>query len=182
MKTLSLVLILMISLTIFGKEVGGANMPDSATVGGTKLILNGAGLRTKFFVKVYAGGLYLKSKSTAAESIIAADEPMAIKLQFLREVPREKITEAWSEGFKKSAGSKFGAMKAEIDRFNGCFASDLKKGDSYEISYEPGKGISVKVNGSSKGSFGNLDFKKAVFGIWLGKSPADSDLKEEMLK
>ena len=26
-----------------------------------------------------------------------------------------------------------------------------------------------------------LDFKKAVFGIWLGKEPADSNLKEGML-
>ena len=58
-------------------DVGGVTLPDSVQVGGQTLALNGAGLRKKMFVKVYAGGLYLKSKATDADSVVSADAPMA---------------------------------------------------------------------------------------------------------
>ena len=36
-------------------------------------------------------------------------------------------------------------------------------------------------NGEERGSFRGLEFKQALFGIWLGGNPADDDLKEGML-
>ena len=64
----------------YAKEVNGVNMPESIAVGNDTLVLNGAGIRTKFFIKAYVGGLYLKKKSGDANAIINADEPMVIKL------------------------------------------------------------------------------------------------------
>ncbi|MBK5259345.1 MAG: chalcone isomerase family protein, partial [Thermoanaerobaculia bacterium] len=45
--------------------VGGVDISDKTTVGGQTLVLNGAGLRKKFFIKVYTGALYLPSKQTS---------------------------------------------------------------------------------------------------------------------
>ncbi len=39
--------------------IGGVDLADGSTAGGQKLVLNGAGLRKKLFIKVYAAGLYL---------------------------------------------------------------------------------------------------------------------------
>src|SRR5574340_908368 len=88
-------LALTMTAPVQAKEIGGVNLPDTLPAGKEQLILNGAGLRTKFFIKVYAGGLYLKKKETDARKIIAADEPMAIRMQFIYDgVSREKIGRA----------------------------------------------------------------------------------------
>jgi hypothetical protein len=36
-------------------------------------------------------------------------------------------------------------------------------------------------NGKMLGTIEGLEFKKALFGIWLGNNPADKDLKAGML-
>jgi hypothetical protein len=45
----------------------------------------------------------------------------------------------------------------------------------------PDEGVVVYKNGSKKGSIDGYDFKRALFGIWLGDKPADDDLKAGML-
>ena len=54
-------------------ELAGVTMPDTATVAGSKLMLNGMGLREKFFIDVYVGGLYLPAKTTDASKAIKED-------------------------------------------------------------------------------------------------------------
>ncbi|HEX6929025.1 MAG TPA: chalcone isomerase family protein, partial [Gammaproteobacteria bacterium] len=38
-------------------ELAGVTLPDTASVGGQELVLNGMGLREKFWVDVYVGAL-----------------------------------------------------------------------------------------------------------------------------
>ena len=47
-------------------EVGGVRLDDKASVGGKAVVLNGAGVRTKVFFKIYVGSLYLPAKATTA--------------------------------------------------------------------------------------------------------------------
>lgn len=61
------------------KELGGINMPETLKAGSDTLVLNGAGVRT-YVIEIYAAGLFLKKKSSDADAIIHADEPMALSL------------------------------------------------------------------------------------------------------
>ena len=166
-------------------EIGGVTLPDTMTLAGTDLALNGAGLRKKLFIKVYAGGLYIKSKSKDATAIVAADEPMAIRMHFIYDgVSAEKLTGAWNDGFKAALGENQAAMQEKIDAFNALFTTDAKEDDVYDISYVPGSGTSVVINGNTVGTVESHEFKKAVFSIWLGKKVADGNLaalKKSML-
>ena len=85
--------ILIITSTGYAKEIAGADMPDSITAGNEVLVLNGAGIRTKFFIKAYVGGLYLKQKSGDTGAIINADETMAIKLHIISKMITSKRME-----------------------------------------------------------------------------------------
>lgn len=164
------------------EKVGGAEMPDSVTVGGEKLILNGAGLRKKFVVKVYAGALYLKKKSSDAKAVVAADEAMQIRMHFLYGVRADQLVDAWNEGFTQSLGKNKGDMQAKIDSFNAMFTEKTKKGDTYDVIYTPGKGTEVLFNGTSVGLVEGLEFKKAVFAIWLGPKVTElKSLKKKMI-
>jgi hypothetical protein len=184
MKPLSffaILILLGISSVAFAKEIGGVSLPDSVMANTDKLILNGAGLRKKFVVKVYAGGLYLLRKSNDAKTIIEADEPMAIRLHFIHDsVSADKLISAWNEGFANATGN-LAPLKAKTDRFNALFKQDAKKGDVYDLMYIPGQGVTVHIKGKAVEVIDGIDFKKALFGIWLGEKPADSDLKDGML-
>ncbi|MFC1828503.1 chalcone isomerase family protein [Thermodesulfobacteriota bacterium] len=174
--------VLLVSSTGMAKEVGGVNLPDSLMAGKDKLILNGAGLRKKFIIKVYAGGLYLLQKNNDPKQIVDADAPMAIRMQFIYDgVSGKDLVDTWTEGFVKGTGGNISSIKAEIDKFNGYFTEEAKKNDIYDIIYIPGTGVNLFIKGKLMGIIKGYAFKKALFSIWLGEKPADKNLKKGML-
>ena len=58
---------------------------------------------------------------------------------------------------------------------------DLANGNVYDFIYVPGKGVEIYKNGQLASTIQGLDFKKAMFGIWLCDKPAQESLKEAML-
>ncbi|CAM2007480.1 chalcone isomerase family protein [Acanthopleuribacter pedis] len=182
-KVLVLTGLLVIGSGLFAKEIGGVTLPDTLSVGGKDLVLNGAGLRKKLFIKVYAGGLYLPAKTKKGEDVINTDQATVIRLHFIYNgVSADKLTGAWNDGFKAATKGNTGDIQKEIDAFNALFTDEAKKNDVYDISYVPGQGVALKINGTEKGKVeASEKFRKALWGIWLGKKPADSGLKKGML-
>ncbi len=82
-RTLIALSILMIALAAPAKKIGGKKLPDTLSLSGENLVLNGAGLRKKLFIKVYAGALYLKKKSKDKQAIVNADEHMMVRMHFI---------------------------------------------------------------------------------------------------
>ena len=164
------------------RQFGDVTIPDTLETGGERLLLNGAGYRSKFFMKMYIGGLYLKQENEDAMTIVSADEPMLIKLHIVSgKITSARMTDAINEGFENSAGASLASLTDKIGRFKSFFAEEINVGDIFDIGYVPGKGVSVHKNGSLSGTIEGTDFKKAVFGIWLGEKPADKGLKKNML-
>lgn len=174
--------VLMMSPIAAAKQVGKVTLPDSLMAGNDKLLLNGAGFRKKLFIKVYAGGLYLMQKDTDPQKIVDADVSMGIRMHFVYDgVSSKKLIKGWNEGFNNATGGNIAPIKAEIDKFNSFFTEEAKKNDIYDIIYIPDRGVSVFMKGKLKGTIKGIEFKKAVFGIWLGEKPADKKLKKGML-
>ncbi|MBS3755054.1 MAG: chalcone isomerase family protein [Desulfobacterales bacterium] len=154
-------------------EVGGVTLPDEIEVAGEKLVLNGAGVREKYFigVDVYAAGLYLKEPSADAERIIAADETMALKIHILTGMlDSEKFTEATLTGFEESTDGHTAPIQDEIDLLITAFAEEINKGDAFDIQYIPDEGVKVFKNQRSKPEVvvpPGMPVKEALFGIWL---------------
>jgi len=163
-------------------EIGGITLPDSMEVGGTRLPLNGAGLRTKFFFNIYAGGLYLPVPSHDPAVVINADQAMLVRMHFIYNgVSAKKLQEGWQEGFAASAPAADDTLQQAMASFIALFNTEVGKNDIYDISWLPGKGLSVVYNTTLLGTINDLDLKKALFALWLGKDPVDDDLKEGML-
>ena len=180
-KTLLLILIMTFAFTsiVWGLKIGGKMLPDKMKAGDNELTLNGAGLRKKVIIKVYACALYLLEKESDAKSIIEVDEPIAVKMHFIyKAVAPEKLIEAWNTGFGKSDISN---LQEEIKTFNSYFTKDAVKNDVYDIIYVPEVGTSVYMNNELKGTIQGLEFKRAVFSIWLGEQTELPKLKKAML-
>jgi len=167
---------------VWATEVEGVNVPESVEVGGSKLLLNGAGVRTKFFFDIYVGALYLARNTRKLEEAIDMDGPRRVAMYILYgEVGKEKLVHGWKEGFMKNQSRKVMiGLKERLDLFNAMF-SDVKKGDVILLDYVPGEGTSVTIRGERKGVISGKDFNDALLAVWLGRKPADSDLKDSML-
>ena len=180
-KTFLIILIMTFVFTsiAWGLKIGRKVLPEKMKAGENELLLNGAGLRKKLIIKVYAGALYLMESCSDANVIIEADEPMTVKMHFIyKAVSPEKLIEAWNTGFSKSDTSN---LQEEIATFNSYFTEDAKKDEIYDIIYVPEVGTSVYMNNKLKGIISGLEFKKAVFSIWLGEQTELPKLKKAML-
>lgn len=155
---------------------------NNIAVGEQALTLNGEGMRKKLFIDLYQAALYLPEKSSDANKIVAADQPMAIQLHIVSSlITPKKMSSATLEGFEKSTGGNITPIKDRVDQMLAVFEKGIKEGDAYEFSYQPGAGVTISLNGSPAASIPGLDFKQALFGIWLSDDPVQSSLKKALL-
>lgn len=176
---------LFVGLTTFisnaQSTVGGVKLEEKLSVEGKSLVLNGAGIREKYFMDLYVGSLYLSKKSSNDQEIINGKESAAIKLNIISGmITSKKMISAVNEGFENATNKNTASLKTKIDKFKGFFKDEIVKGDVFTIAFD-GEEVHVSKNGTKKGSIDGYEFKKALFAIWLGKKPADDDLKKGML-
>lgn len=160
----------------------GWPLPEKLEEKNQTLVLNGAGFRTKFFLNVYIGALYLKEKSSDARTIIDADNPMGVRMHFtFKNVPKKKFLSTLEDGFAKSAKGRVGPIRERMDRLFSVLPEKFKKNDVLDLVYTPGRGVVMTLNGKHLTEVPGLDFKQAMVGIWLGDEPVTNKLKNEML-
>ena len=158
-------------------------LPATMKAGDKTINLNGGGIRKKLFFKLYTGGLYLEEKTSDANKIINSDMGMAVKLQITSSmISSENMSEAINEGFGKSTKNNTAPLKEKIAKFVATFGKEeIVEGNVFDIVYVPGKGVESYKNGKLQSTIEGMNFKKALFGIWLCGEPADEDLKAGML-
>ena len=108
---------------------------------------------------------------------------MAIKIKVISGmVDNENFEEALREGFDKSTGGDISGVKDRMETMIAeGFKEDIKTNDFYDLVYVPGTGTTLYKNDKALVTVKGLDFKKALFGVWLCDEPADDDLKEDLL-
>src|SRR5206468_11022160 len=129
----------------------GVKVNDTTTVNGQTLVLNGAGVRKKLFIKVYVGALYLPAKQSDAAAILAADTPRQMLMHFVFSVGKGKITEAWDEGLKANTPNASAEVKNAFKTLS-SWMEDMKSGQSIVLTYVPATGTTVAVKGTVKGT------------------------------
>ena len=166
-------------------EVGGVKVEDTADVQGTKLQLNGAGVRYKAIFKVYTIALYAGKKVGSAEELAAAPGPKRISMTMLRDIDSTELGKAFTRGFEdNSPKSDLSKMIPGLMKMSQIF-SDQKKmvaGDVVLLDWIPGTGMVVSAKGKVQGEpFKEVEFFNAMTRIWLGSIPADAKLKDTLL-
>ena len=184
MKTLFLGLSLLLMTLANGQQtLNDVKVPAKFSTGESDLALNGAGIRTKYFFKLYVGALYLESKTSNMSQVLNDNSPIAVNLHITSSlIDEEKMYKAIKAGFKKSAKNPSASLKAKIDNFlTKIVKNKVKDGDLFSVYYlKNSSTVKVSVNGKEIDSIEGEDFRKAIFGIWLGNDPVDEDLLEGM--
>jgi hypothetical protein len=165
--------------SVHAATLAGVELPDSVTVDGTKLVLNGMGLRqaTVLRVKAYVGGLYLEERTNDGDTVINSRQVKRVTMKFLRNIDRAPLASGWTDELRK-APSKI--PEDRIAQFTSLLP-DVKKGDTMSFTWRPGTGIEITLNGKAIGTVPGDDFARALFAVWFGPKPGDENLKRGML-
>ena len=185
-KRFAAALLLMLASTqVLAATVSGVKLEDQVTVNGGSLVLNGAGLRTKYLLaNVYVAALYLPQKSGDADGIIGAAELRRISLTMKRDVGTATMTKAFHEGVSNNlSAAELTALKPKLDQLDQSFhkVTALKSGDVIALDFGADGSTRVSYNGQLQDSIAGADLSAALLKIWLGSKPVQDDLKRALL-
>ena len=166
-------------------EVAGVKYEGGQQVANTALVLNGAGVRYKAIFKVYTAGLYLTKKAATTEAVLATPGPKRIHIVMLRDINASELGKLFTRGMEDNAPrDEFSKSIPGTLKMSDLFfqRKKLNAGDSFSVDWTPGVGTVILINGKpSTEPIREPEFFSALLKIWLGKSPADSMLKDALL-
>ena len=171
---------LLLSSQAFALDVAGVNVSPTVVIHQKTLSLNGAGIRKKFFFKVYVGSLYTERKVTSTAQLLADPGEKLVRMNFVyKKVDRGDIVKAFADGLENNSPAVAGS--AEAKAFLSWFTSDFVAGDTVDIALAPDGTVSASQNGKALGTVRSPALAQGVLLIWFGEKPADADLKKGML-
>jgi len=166
-------------------DVSGVKFDNPIEVRGTKLELNGAGVRYKAVFKVYAAGLFLSKKSSTLEEVLAAPGPKRMSIMMMREIDSAELGKLFTRGVEDNTPkSDMSKLVPGLIRMGQIFADHKKmvSGEWFMIEWIPGTGTVITIKGKAQGEpFKEPEFFAALMRIWLGPNPADWKLKDALL-
>jgi hypothetical protein len=161
-------------------ELEGVHFADQVRAGDATLQLSCVGLlRYKLFIKAYVAALYLGDGAVAGDAL--ADVPKRLDLSYFWSISGADFGKAGDEILAQNVDAQtFAALRSRLDRINAWYR-DVKPGDRYSLTYVPGTGTELALNGNRLGVVDGADFAAAYFRIWLGDTPIDTRLRDQLL-
>jgi hypothetical protein len=183
-RLLLVALLFCLSVSAQAVEVGGAAVDDSVHLGSSNLVLNGAGVRSKFILDLYVAALYLDRKKSSVSAVLADPGEKRIAIYLLRNINVEDLLYGFKTAIEKNhTAEELRLIEHQRSEFENIFhkMGKLKKGDVILMDYQRGIGTEISVNGGERGSIPGAAFYTALLKIWLGEKPAQDDLKQQLL-
>lgn len=179
-KMITVLAFLLISVNVHAVEVAGVTLDPTVSVNDKALTLNGYGIRTKFFFKVYIGALYTAKRVSTPAELLQNPDDKVVRMHFLHsKVEKEKITGAFAEGFANNAPDV--AASADAKAFLSFFKADFMRGDTVDLVLGADGTVAARQNGKVLGTLRSAKLVNAILLIYVGPKPADEGLKKGML-
>lgn len=184
MRRFGVLFLFFLAVPALALEVAGAKLADKVQVGSRELQINGAGVRSKFFLDLYVAALYLTEKNSSGAAVLADDGEKRIALHVLRDIGAARLSGGLSNAIiANHAPAELHVLDTALKEFAAIFHAldELKKGDVVTLDYHPGSGTMVSLNGVEKGMVSGAAFSRALLKVWLGDKPVQADLKQKLL-
>lgn len=163
----------------------GFTFDEQIRLDNAELRLNGLGMRAVFVIKAYAAGLYLTQKADTGEAALRAPGPKRIQIRMMREATAADFQRALVSGMRKNASeAELARLHDRLLAFEQTLAAigTVKKGDTINLDWLPGRGLVLTVNGKVEGKpVEGADFFGTLLEIFVGDRPVDANLKKGLL-
>ena len=186
LRTLGLsALLLWAGTALAAQEIAGVKVEDAVTVAGTRLQLNGSGVRYKGPFKVYVGDLYATRPVRSLDELIAAPGPKRLGMTFLREIQSAEFGKMLTRGIEDNVSkTELCKIIPGMIKMGDIFAANkaFVPGDVCVLEWDPAKGLSIWAKGKLQAEpMNDPAFYRALMSIWFGPTPADWKLKDALL-
>lgn len=133
---------------------------------GARMTLRGVSiLRVGYVFRVYWAALHVGEE--APTETVLEDVPKRLEIHYLRRIAASDLIQAGNEALRRQVPpDQLVRLQARIDSINRLYR-DVQPGDRYTLTYVPGHGSELALNGTLLGRVEGADFASAYFGIWL---------------
>lgn len=183
MCSILLALILGATSHALARDIAGVKVEDNVQVAGKELALNGAGIRTRLFFKVYVAALYAEKPSHDATTLIAGPRLRRITMTMLRELDAETLYAALEDGLRNNlSDAERATLRPSIDALAATMRAIGKvvPNDTLTLDIAP-EGVSVAHNSVARGTISDEKLGPALLKVWLGEKPVEEALKQALL-
>ena len=180
-KRLALIVALItITMPASATRVEDVTFPERYMTDSAELKIRGTGLlRYMVFIKAYAGGLYLPENVPSSDAL--SEVPKRLEVEYFHAIKARDFGAAARKMISRNVDEAvFQRLEPKIELHSSMY-EDVKPGDRYALTYIPGKGTELALNGKPKGIIEGSEFAAALFSIWLGNNPIDSSFKQQIL-
>ncbi len=187
MRQLTAVTIIALSLVIYTAPSGASTVEVAgfefdgvhATPRGELSVRGQALLRYMVFIKAYAGVLYMPSDIGSDQ--VLGPVPRRLELAYFHAIAAEDFAKATAKKMAENVSpAEMIDLASRLEAFNALYR-DVQPGDRYALTYLPGQGTELSLNGQPLGVIPGEDFGAAIFAIWLGPQPIDRGFKKDLL-
>ena len=165
--------------------IGGIRFDPSVQLAGQVLQLNGTGLRARFWIKAYAAGLYLGQRAQSADAALTQPGAKRLQLRMLLAVPASEFVKALHLGVARNNPPELQARLAErVAAFDAMLTplGEVKKGDTVNLDFLPGRGLLFFHNGRLLGpAIAGDEFYNALLRVFVGEHVSDEGLRAGLL-
>ena len=181
---LLVVTLMLVPAVALGLSVAGRNYPPTVTIERKTMKLVGVGKRNKWFTNVYAMGAYSESGKCDPKALVNVDEPKYMRLDFLRDVSAEKMSNTIGDAFDDHLPKNASAtLKKQNQTFRGYFKYECKENTVLEFIYIPGTGTIMKQNGTKLGApLIGKEFARVLWDIYFGEDTCCSGLRNQIFE
>ncbi|MGB5986793.1 MAG: chalcone isomerase family protein [Desulfobacterales bacterium] len=144
------------------------------------LDLVGAGLlRYLGIFKVYAGAFYLDETANRDEAL--DDHAKRLEVQYFRSFKGEDFGPATIDLMAKNVDAATMERLGDKIALHNSLYPDVKPGDRATLTYLPGVGTELTINGEVRGIIPGAEFASALFSIWIGEEPIDNNFRQQLM-
>jgi len=177
---ISVTVLISVTPNVYGAEIEGVHFENTYTTDGIRMKIQGTGLlRYLGIIRAYVGALYLEEESSIED--VLSDKPKRLEVEYFHALKGEDFGITTNKVIAKNTDVlTLEKIRPQIDYHNSLY-EDVQPGDRYSLTYIPGKGTELALNGKTKGIIKGADFASALFSMWLGKFPMNEPFKKQLL-
>lgn len=134
----------------------------------------------RMFFKLYEAALFTE-KTATPEDILSAKVPFHLSFHYLRKIDKSIIRESAQKMLEKNlSAAEFDRIAVRVDQINAAYKT-VNEGERSSLSYSPGAGTRLCINGMPVITIAGDDFARLYFQIWFGEKPISKPMKSSLI-
>lgn len=166
-------------------KLANIELPNKININKVDLFLNGAAVRSKFFIQTYIISLYSTESITDEKNAIDSNIERSLRMQIITPLATSKaVSENIQNGLKDGLGNLYNEQKDLVNDIRNVIAnSGVQYKDIIDIYFTKDEVLKLYKNEQEIYSNNNGKlFAKTMFAMYVGDKPKDKKIKAALLK